>query len=370
MKRQLWKIFGLPAIVAATVQAQPKVVLSGPATCRECRIELERVITLGDAKGPGLLQEQSSVATDRRGRFYLSSNYDPTVVVFDARGRFLRKLGRTGPGPGEFSSRVAMLIGPGDSLYAIELGGNRMSLFSPNYAWVRTSSLALTPSTAVHAPDVGFLFSGALRFADGIGHPVHVVDRNGAHIRSFGSATGEQDLYSRLEGLRRMTAPRGQIFWTSRVDAYVLEQWNLEGRKLAQLTRHVSWFPPDVKMPRGSNYTTHAPPPYMIGITEDSAGLVWTLAQVADRDWKPLRELLPSPSGTQNRATPDSVRHKIWDSVLEVIDPARGVVLVEQRFDTKFQEFIAPNLLVSFDEDADGNPRYVVWRARLVSPSK
>ena len=56
--------------------------------------------------------------------------------------------------------------------------------------------------------------------------------------------------------------------------------------------------------------------------------------------------------------------------MLEVIDPGRRAVVVSQRFDTAFLNFIAPHLLVSFEEDVDGNPRYVVWRARLVTPSR
>ena len=67
------------------------------------------------------------------------------------------------------------------------------------------------------------------------------------------------------------------------------------------------------------------------------------------------------------RYIPDSLRHKLRDSMLEVIDPARGIVLAARRFDTLFMDFIAPDLLVSYEEDADGNPRYVVWRTRIVS---
>jgi hypothetical protein len=66
-------------------------------------------------------------------------------------------------------------------------------------------------------------------------------------------------------------------------------------------------------------------------------------------------------------AVPNSLRHKIIDSVLEIIDPARGVVVATQTFDTHFLGFIARDLLTSYSEDAAGNPRYIVCRARLIS---
>jgi hypothetical protein len=54
---------------------------------------------------------------------------------------------------------------------------------------------------------------------------------------------------------------------------------------------------------------------------------------------------------------------------LEVIDPVRGTVLAARRVDTVFMAFITANLLVAYEEDAEGNPRYVVWRTRIVTPA-
>ena len=106
----------------------------------------------------------------------------------------------------------------------------------------------------------------------------------------------------------------------------------------------------------------------MRSAVEDRAGLLWTLTSVPDREWQP-HTLPPAPGGRGGTYTPDSLRHRIQDSILEIIDPRRGVVIATRAFDTLFMAIIAPDLLVSYTEDAAGNPRYVIWRARLVSPS-
>jgi hypothetical protein len=195
-----------------------------------------------------MLQEQSVIATDQRGRFYVTSAYDPTITVFDARGRFLRRIGRQGQGPGEFTRRPTLLFGPGDTLYAIDAGARRMTVFSPEYEVVRTGTFSLSYSTAVRLPDGRFLLSGAGSSAETIGYPLHLVDHKGAHVLSFGSATGAQDLSGARSAVRvaradivasarRMAAPVGPAVWTVKVDQLVLEQWTLdEGKKLAQIT--------------------------------------------------------------------------------------------------------------------------------------
>ena len=166
-----------------------------------------------------------------------------------------------------------------------------------------------------------------------------------------------------------MANPTNGGVWVSRVDEYVLEHWTVDGRKLAHLTRNVPWFPPRMVLPPNANNGTHPPPPQVRSIALDTAGLIWVLSSVADRQWK-ARTLPPYPPVPGTTYTPDSLRHKINDSVLEIVDPVRGVIVATRTFDTLFMALIAPNLLVSFAEDGDGNPRYIIWRAQMVRATK
>lgn len=366
MRPHLWVLVAALSAGTSTAHAQTPLVLSGPATCQQCRIELEQVVVLGDSTGPGMLHEQSGFTIDQRGRFYVTSNYVPTIAVFDAGGRFLRRIGREGRGPGEFTVRPFVLFGPGDTLYALDRNTRRMMVFSPEYELVRTSPLGLVLNTAVRLPDGRFLVSGGAMTAATIGYPLHLLDHKGTLVRSFGSATGAHDLFAgSAASVRRLAAPVGETVWTVKTDELVLEQWHIEGRKLAHITRQAPWFPRKVALPRGATDGTHRQPPLIRSLSQDKAGLLWSLTAVPDREWRP-HTLPPAPGGNGSTYTPDSLRHNLLDSVLEVIDPARGVVLFTQTFDANLLASNVPDLLVSFTEDAGGNPRYVVWRARLV----
>jgi hypothetical protein len=354
----------LPGLALATAFGQSPMLLSGPARCQECRIELEQVVVLGDSAGPGMLREQASIATDQRGRFYINGPYDPAILVFDARGRFLQRIGRQGQGPGEFAGAPIIFFGGGDTLYALDRA--RLTVFSPEYKLVRTATLGLSYSSVVRLPDGHFLLSGSGRTPESIGYPLHLIDETGAHVRSFGSATGAKDLPSAPDpSIRRLAAPVGQSVWSVKLTQLVLEQWTFGGKQLTRITRDAPWFPRNIQMPRGGTDGTHPSPPWIGSVSQDKAGLLWTLTIVPDREWRP-RTLPQHPGG--GTYTPDSLRHKIHDSVLEVIDPERRVVLATRTFDTLFKAFIAPGLLASYTEDASGNPRYVIWRTRLVSP--
>jgi hypothetical protein len=50
------------------------------------------------------------------GRLAIAEQSVRSVKLFDARGRFVRAIGRQGPGPGEFSSITRLDLLPGDSL--------------------------------------------------------------------------------------------------------------------------------------------------------------------------------------------------------------------------------------------------------------
>jgi hypothetical protein len=69
----------------------------------------------------------------------------PSLKVFDAGGRFRRRLGRRTPGPGELRSVRTMTAMPGDSLFVYDPLLARATVFAPNGTAVRTSSV---PSVA------------------------------------------------------------------------------------------------------------------------------------------------------------------------------------------------------------------------------
>jgi len=80
----------------------------------------ERVI---DAEFGGV----GSGAVDRRGRIYATDFMAQHVVVFSGDGVRVDTIGREGRGPGEFAGLGAVVIGRGDTLFALDLALRRIT---------------------------------------------------------------------------------------------------------------------------------------------------------------------------------------------------------------------------------------------------
>lgn len=352
-----------PAQGAGTVTPAPTVTIGDQPSCAACTIELTPVVTLGDRDGGGLLYQQSTLATDSRGRYYVSANMDPAIVVFDAKGRFLQKIGKRGQGPGEFRDRPFIYFSAGDTLYAADIG--RITVFAPDYRLVRTIPLETSGSSIAFIKSGTFVVAGTSRSRDLIGFPMHLVSADGKVIRSFGSESGRQDLGAPQTGLRSVAPASGDRVWSADPYAYVLERWNPRGARDLTVRREAPWFPPN--LPSRGTPRRERPPPRLRAVQEEPDGTLLALARVPDRDWKLHPPSRVGPGGATY--TSDSLLHKLYDSVIEVLDPAKRTLLVRKVFRENFVGFIGPRLLASYTEDEEGNPRYVVWRLRVIVPT-
>lgn len=95
-----------------------------------------RLLRIGSvAGGPEEFGRIRSLIADDAGNVYVADNLADEVRVFDAEGRHLRTIGRRGGGPGEFESlySVAWL---GDHLGAMDPGNARISVLTPDGAWI------------------------------------------------------------------------------------------------------------------------------------------------------------------------------------------------------------------------------------------
>jgi hypothetical protein len=75
------------------------------------------------------LTQASSIAVDRRGNVFVADR--SAVRLFGPDGRLLRSIGRQGSGPGEFDWVATIGLLPGDSLYAFDMGSERLTVFAP-----------------------------------------------------------------------------------------------------------------------------------------------------------------------------------------------------------------------------------------------
>lgn len=117
------------------------------------RWHLVEELRIGSADGPQSLTTVNGVLPARDGRLvYVMQRDDHTILVFDAgSGKFVRRIGRSGAGPGEFQG----LSGIGwkqDTLYAVDPVLERLSLFTQEGEHLRTERIVSPLLPAAHGP--------------------------------------------------------------------------------------------------------------------------------------------------------------------------------------------------------------------------
>jgi hypothetical protein len=176
------------------------------------RWDLVPELRIGSADRPDYdLSAVRGLAVGPQGQTYVAQRYE--VRVYDARGRYLRTLGRRGSGPGEFQSVRGIGL-RGDTLWVADDAANRITLFGGGGRALETLRIdsPVIPGAARPTPPAGILADGSvigrpfpsqerLDAVDDVLVPFVQMTRAGRPIRSFGlvSVSGE---YGTLRGAR------------------------------------------------------------------------------------------------------------------------------------------------------------------------
>jgi hypothetical protein len=134
------------------------------------RASASATVTIGAGTNPAVVLDQiMHVARNRQGELLVSTYKDKHIHRFDASGRALGSLGRSGGGPGEFLAAPQFTLMSGDSVAAVSAG--RLSIFSPQGDFVRSAQIRAPDrvrGTLLGAGDAGHvLFSDAARDSRG-----------------------------------------------------------------------------------------------------------------------------------------------------------------------------------------------------------
>lgn len=109
----------------------------------EWRLSAEPVVHIGAVEGADhyLFSEIRDAARFPDGRIAVANRGSNQIRIFDERGTFLRALGGTGGGPGEFERLTAIEILPGDSILAYDYTTHRLTVFGPEGEVARTATI-------------------------------------------------------------------------------------------------------------------------------------------------------------------------------------------------------------------------------------
>lgn len=306
-----------------------------------CRIEFgDTGIRLAPIAGGGRPDPGPAVVVDSNGRFFSANapGWGAMISVWDSRGGYLSSFGGEGDGPGELSGRGAMdlLIDGRDNVHVRD-GSLRWSVFSPEQQFLRRVGSrmmgGLTWTTFI-------LDDGSALASDGLVSPAHyfrVADSTGALARSFGPV-GDG---SSGRGARPISHAGGDTFWAGPgqegADAYVLEEWGIDGTLRRTLRRDVSWY-------RRDGPSQPAPRVTQLHIARD--GLLYVVV------WRPTDEYMEAYERAQRgRSGSVDLRElreaqermdEMTELILEVIDTRSGQLLASDTHRTSEMRDILP----------------------------
>lgn len=359
--KHLLSVLALSLAVEVPLSCQNNVrVIPSTPTCPACKVVLEPVVTLGRSGDPALTR-LTRVTVDSRGRFLAAPTYNRgEIAMYDSGGRFVRRFGRPGQGPGEFAGPIHMLrVGPGDSIHAFE--GPRHTVVAPGLTAFGSVRLL-----QVHPNDLAFLADGRMvahRMSmgrGGVGQPLHVIGDGGRIARSFGG-TQKWDPARLYLGVRNVAPASGNRLWSAHAGSYRVELWGPDGSNPLAVVRNASWFRPWAHEVRRSAEGLERP--RVVDVAEDRQGRLWVSILVRDPKHRPA-------SGTGEVPLTEIDPNTEFDTILEVLDPRSGRLLAHTRFEQSISEFIGDrSMVITRREDADGNIVVDVWRVRLSRPT-
>ncbi len=343
--RSLAILCGLvPPWMPAAGQAPPGIL-----TCPNCRIVLDTVMTIGGANGQAvhLISRGSSFAMDDRGRFLVAGFGSEEFAVFDTTGALLRTVGRRGQGPGEYEFIQNLAAGHG-FIHVIEASSDR-TLLNLDFEFVRsdpTQARSVLSSVALPGGDV--IFMSDARLPQSVGHPLHVLRRDGS-VRSFGGG-GELVRGNLTSGL--VGGDGEDEVWLIGTTSNIVSRWNLSAPDAPTVVFHREspWF----DAARSSD--PHIWPSTVFRAARAGRPGLWLTATLPDEDFTPRRVAGPPP---------DLPTQETRDSWLELMDRETGLTIVRARFDELVLGFPSPDHVVMLREDARGVPFLSLLRLRV-----
>jgi hypothetical protein len=326
--------------------------------CVQCRISVQKVATLGnEVQAP--VGRFHTVARLPDGRYALSYDAsDDEVLIFEADGRFVRRIGRAGEGPGEFRS-IRFLRSAPKGFAALDPRLRRVTFFNATLAPSHILPLELTPlGDALVYNDTTIVINAVDLRRDRIGPLAHVVTPSGI-ISSF-AADPEGYRFDLEFAASRLFARSPSGIWIAERTRYRISEYTVDGQQRQNIERRVPWFEPHVTSPGKPG--RNGPAAFIIDIQEQG-GLLWVMIAVADRNWRAATE------GTSARQA-YSNENGYFDTIIEVLDSRTGAFVASTRVDEFLAGFHGPLLTSSNDTFGTVSPTVGVWRLELVDTAR
>ena len=218
-------ISAVAIFLAFTLYLTSTVPAAAPPEAPHLKLQLEEVLSIGTFEDDTLYM-WAGVAADSTGNIYVTDAMDYSLKKFDSSGQLVKRVGRKGQGPGEFSA-PRLLAASGGRLFATDQGVPGIQMFDTRLRFQARIPFRLPIS------DIAALSDNQLAVVPltvGGSGKVMIINPSGEVLKEFTYAE-TQEKVSLLNITDIAVAPDGKIYL-----AYTfkdrIECWSPGGRRV------------------------------------------------------------------------------------------------------------------------------------------
>ncbi|MYA11924.1 MAG: 6-bladed beta-propeller [Gemmatimonadetes bacterium] len=280
--------------------------------CADCGLELTEVVRFGDADGPGTIESVAPRVTwsAQLGYVVVGSTY---LQIFDKDGRFARRVGREGDGPGKFLRVVDAHVVDG-RLVALDDANRAWSIFNLAGDFVERRPYGYSPGPFVPVGGNHVVVVAIDQSPAGAGFPLHLADiDSGVPLHHFGSrsdARGSGPYSNSVQG--SVTSRPGTVWWGGAGSPRV-QEWSVDDDLLRVIEGDLPWFP---EVTKSIDPTREPPSTLLRSLALDAREHLWMTTRTADPQWREV-ELERTPEGWR---VPPERRVDYMDTRLDIFD--------------------------------------------------
>ncbi len=347
-----------------TIEAQAMYEITSKVDCVRCVVELQRIAQIDEEGAIGIAGPPVAMARAVDGRSILIDQTQRIPFLLDATGRVEGQIGRRGGGPGEFEYPRLVMARREGGFDIIDPRLQRRTTLRPDGTLMAVSEMNGGFSMLAGAiwSDSSLITNGLLTDADGMGFALQELDTRGQRMRIFDEVREPLSVENTIPVIRVLANSRAGTIWSAKPYTFEFVLLSAQREPVVRLKRSAPWAS---ALPSGAQPTDGVfdrPPTATVrAIWEDAHGLLWVISTIPDERWRPG----PSFAEWREKRTPLRAPHEFLSSVVDVIDPVRGVLVSTRTVRQQLLYSVSDGIVASYREDAAGTPVVELWQLNL-----
>ncbi|MCK5146036.1 6-bladed beta-propeller [bacterium] len=194
----------------------------------------------------------NDMVIDTQGNFIIVDSYQTRgVYVFDNKGDFIQKIGRSGQGPGEFSEPTSIAINSAGQILIADYMGRRVNVYNADYTFIKSIIMHSGMQRHVFMPEPNqiIMYNGMLHpISNRLQETIVKYDTLGNEISSFAQLQPEVQMTEFSCFCNGVCLDSMNNIYEINPVYYQIRKFNLNGDLLVTRTPESSMYNTDKKI--------------------------------------------------------------------------------------------------------------------------